>query len=107
MPGAQVRIGAVAHVLAQGGAGDFDLVFADPPYDLPTDAVHADLVALAAHGWLAGDALLLIERSARSAEIVWPAGFDGRPARRYGETRIESAVYLGVTRAGSHEPASV
>ncbi|MGW0182665.1 16S rRNA (guanine(966)-N(2))-methyltransferase RsmD [Nocardia sp. NPDC003345] len=107
LPGAQVRAGPVTQVLAHGGAGAFDLVFADPPYDLPTDAVRADLVALAAHGWLAADALLLIERSARSAEIAWPAGFEAGRARRYGETRIESAVYPGGEPAGSGEPASV
>ncbi|MEU1982390.1 16S rRNA (guanine(966)-N(2))-methyltransferase RsmD [Nocardia sp. NPDC019395] len=104
---AQVRIGAVAQVLAHGGAGAFDLVFADPPYDLPTAAVEGDIRALAANGWLAEDALLLVERSVRSAEIGWPAEFAGRAAKRYGETRIESAVYSGVTSAGSARPASV
>ncbi|NKY59547.1 16S rRNA (guanine(966)-N(2))-methyltransferase RsmD [Nocardia flavorosea] len=104
---AQVRVGAVAQVLAQAGAGVFDLVFADPPYDLPTAAVEADIGALAAHGWLAGDALLLVERSIRSAEIAWPAGFAGRAPKRYGETRIESAVYLGTGAVDSAVPASV
>ncbi|MCX0271969.1 16S rRNA (guanine(966)-N(2))-methyltransferase RsmD [Nocardia zapadnayensis] len=105
--GAQLRIGTVTQVLAHSGAGAFDLVFADPPYELPTVAVEGDLTALAAHGWLAEDALLLVERSARSAEIAWPAGFEGRAARRYGETRIESAVYVGATPADPGEPASV
>ena len=105
--GAQVRVGTVRQVLGHGGAGAYDLVFADPPYDLPTDAVHADLTALAAHGWLSDEALLLVERSARSTEIDWPAGFAGRAARRYGETRIESAVYLGADPAGPPQPASV
>lgn len=104
---AQVRIGAVAQVLGHGAADAYDLVFADPPYDLPTAAVQADLTALAAHGWLSEDALLLVERSARSAEIDWPAGFEARSARRYGETRIESAVYLGAARVEPGEPASV
>ncbi|MFI5718269.1 16S rRNA (guanine(966)-N(2))-methyltransferase RsmD [Nocardia sp. NPDC051750] len=104
---AQLRVGAVTQVLAQGGAGAFDLVFADPPYDLPTASVEGDLRALAAHDWLAEDALLLIERSARSAEIEWPAGFAGRAAKRYGETRIESAVYSGVAVVSHTSPASV
>ncbi|WP_280416392.1 16S rRNA (guanine(966)-N(2))-methyltransferase RsmD [Nocardia carnea] len=104
---AQVRVGAVAQVLTQAGAGDFDLVFADPPYDLPTAAVEADIGALAAHGWLAEDALLLVERSIRSAEMTWPAGFARRAPKRYGETRIESAVYVGTGAADSAVPASV
>ncbi|WP_280489376.1 16S rRNA (guanine(966)-N(2))-methyltransferase RsmD [Nocardia carnea] len=104
---AQVRVGAVAQVLAQAGAGDFDLVFADPPYDLPTPAVEGDIGELAAHGWLAEEALLLVERSVRSAEIAWPAGFAGRAPKRYGETRIESAVYVGAGAVDSAPPASV
>lgn len=104
---AQVRVGAVTQVLAQAGAGVFDLVFADPPYDLPTAAVEGDIGALAAHGWLAEDALLLVERSIRSAEIAWPAGFAGRAPKRYGETRIESAVYIGTGAVDSAVPASV
>lgn len=104
---AQVRVGAVAQVLAQAATGEFDLVFADPPYDLPTAAVEADLGALAAHGWLAEDALLLVERSARSAEISWPAGFAGRAPKRYGETRIESAVYVGADAVDPAVSASV
>ncbi|MBF6348935.1 16S rRNA (guanine(966)-N(2))-methyltransferase RsmD [Nocardia flavorosea] len=104
---AQVRVGAVAQVLAQPGAGDFDLVFADPPYDLPTPAVEADIGALAAHGWLAEDALLLVERSVRSAEIAWPSGFAARAPKRYGETRIESAVYVGAAAVDRAAPASV
>lgn len=104
---AQVRVGAVAQVLAQAGAGEFDLVFADPPYDLATAAVEGDIGALAAHGWLAADALLLVERSARSAEITWPPGFAGRAAKRYGETRIESARYVGAGAVEGTAPASV
>ncbi|WP_280402100.1 16S rRNA (guanine(966)-N(2))-methyltransferase RsmD [Nocardia carnea] len=107
LPAAQVRVGAVAQVLAQAGAGEFDLVFADPPYELPTAAVEGDIGALAAHGWLAEDALLLVERSARSAEIGWPPGFAARAAKRYGETRIESAVYIGAGAVGPATPASV
>lgn len=104
---AQVRVGVVAQVLAQSGAGDFDLVFADPPYELPTPAVEADIGALSAHRWLAEDALLLVERSARSAEIAWPAGFAERAPKRYGETRIESAVYVGADAVDRATPASV
>ncbi|WP_459547277.1 16S rRNA (guanine(966)-N(2))-methyltransferase RsmD [Nocardia sp. X0981] len=107
LTGAQVRIGSVAQVLAHGGAGTFDLVFADPPYDLPTGAVHADLTALVEHGWLAPEALLLVERSVRSAEIAWPPGLAGRAARRYGETRVESAVYTGAIGGNPGAPASV
>lgn len=106
LSGARVRIGAVAQVLASGGAGEFDLVFSDPPYDLPTAAVIADLIALAETGWLAPEALVVVERSDRSEELTWPAGFLARRARRYGETRIEMAEYER-SESGAASPASV
>ncbi|MFI9509972.1 16S rRNA (guanine(966)-N(2))-methyltransferase RsmD [Nocardia sp. NPDC052566] len=93
LPGAELRLGAVATVLGLGGAGEFDVVFSDPPYDVTTDAVITDLTLLAAHGWLAPDALVVVERSIRSAEIVWPAGYLAAKPRKYGETRIELAEF--------------
>lgn len=92
LPGAELRAGSVAAVLATPPADPFDLVFADPPYDLGVAAVEADLAALA-HGWLAPEALVVVERSARGAEIGWPAGFHAEKPRRYGETRLELAEF--------------
>jgi 16S rRNA (guanine966-N2)-methyltransferase len=93
LPGAELRIGSVASVLAGGSAGNYDVVFSDPPYDVDTAAVTADLRALAERGWLAPDALVVVERSIRSPEIVWPAGYIPAKARKYGETRIEVAEF--------------
>ncbi|WP_040797469.1 16S rRNA (guanine(966)-N(2))-methyltransferase RsmD [Nocardia higoensis] len=93
LAGAELRVGSVGAVLAQGGAGAFDLVFADPPYELGTDVLAAEVAELAARGWLADGALVVIERSARSPEIAWPAGFVPAGRRRYGETRLESAEF--------------
>jgi 16S rRNA (guanine966-N2)-methyltransferase len=66
----------------------FDLVFSDPPYELPDAAVQADLVSLVEHGWLAPQADVVVERSVRSAELLWPAGLDLVCVRRYGETSL-------------------
>ncbi|MGW4365160.1 16S rRNA (guanine(966)-N(2))-methyltransferase RsmD [Nocardia takedensis] len=93
LPGADLRVGQVATVLAQGTTAEFDVVFADPPYDLDTASVEADLVALVRHGWLSEDAMVIVERSARSPEISWPAGFTAAKPRRYGETRLEIADF--------------
>lgn len=93
LPGAQLRAGPVSAVLASGGAGEFDLVFSDPPYELDTAAVTADLRALAEHGWLSADALVIVERSIRSPEIEWPPGYLAAKPRKYGETRIELAEF--------------
>jgi 16S rRNA (guanine966-N2)-methyltransferase len=91
-PAADVRQRSVAAVLAEGAATPYDLVFSDPPYPLEDDAVAADLALLVAHGWLAGDALVVVERSARSPEPAWPAGVTALPGKRgrrkYGETTL-------------------
>lgn len=93
LPGAELRLGAVAAVLEHGGAGEFDLVFSDPPYDVDTATVNADLRALSKNGWLAPDALVIVERSIRTPEIDWPAGYLAAKPRKYGETRIELAEF--------------
>ena len=65
----------------------FDLVLADPPYDTD-DAAVADLVtALLAPGWLAPDALVVVERSARH-EIDVPEGLENRWQRTFGDTLV-------------------
>ncbi|WP_166140314.1 16S rRNA (guanine(966)-N(2))-methyltransferase RsmD [Nocardioides ochotonae] len=84
---AQVLTSAVATVLARPPAGEpYDVVFADPPYPLSDEAVAADLRALVEHHWLAPDALVVVERSVRSPEPVWPAGLEPHRRRAYGET---------------------
>ncbi|NPC95576.1 16S rRNA (guanine(966)-N(2))-methyltransferase RsmD [Nocardioides sp. zg-DK7169] len=83
---AQVVTGAVASVLARPPAAAYDVVFADPPYPLSDEAVADDLRALVAHGWLAPDALVVVERSARSPEPAWPEGLEPHRRRAYGET---------------------
>ncbi len=90
LPGATVRRGTVATVLAAGGA-PVDLVFADPPYDVATPEVEAVLAALDRGGWLAPGAVVVVERPVQAAELTWPSGWTARPARRYGDTRIEAA----------------
>ncbi|MFD0364552.1 16S rRNA (guanine(966)-N(2))-methyltransferase RsmD [Nocardia sp. GCM10030253] len=101
LPGAELRVGAVAAVLAQAGAGGYDLVLADPPYDVDTAAVTDDVRVLADRGWLTPGALVAVERSIRSPEIAWPAAYVPAKVRKYGETRIELAEFVG------ESPASV
>lgn len=72
-------------------AGPFDLVLSDPPYDLPEDALAADLHALAEAGRLRPEAVVVVERSTRSPEPAWPPGRSGLvrfAERAYGETRV-------------------
>ena len=73
----------------------YDIVFADPPYATPDSDVAAMLGALAANGWLAAGALVVVERASRSgpprpkaqadSTLRWPAGYQPARARKYGE----------------------
>lgn len=68
----------------------FDVVWADPPYDLP----EADLAAVLAglDGWLAPRGLVVVERARRAAVPSWPATMADRWKRDYGETALHFAM---------------
>ncbi len=89
LPGAEVVAGRVERVVSRPtGSAAYDLLFADPPYALTDDDLRAVLTAAADNGWLAADALLVVERATRGAEWRWPAGVDALRARRYGEATL-------------------
>lgn len=85
---ANVVAAPVATTLQTPPAAPYDVVFLDPPYPLPDAAVGADLAQLATGGWLVPGALVVVERSSRSAEPAWPDGFGEVRSRRYGETTL-------------------
>lgn len=89
--GATVRRGTVAAVLAAGADRAFDIVFADPPYDIDTGEVAAMLTALTSDGWTASGSIAAVERPAVRPELVWPDGWQPWQTRRYGDTRLELA----------------
>ena len=93
--GALVRCGAVSTVLAGGSGRAADLVFADPPYEVPAGEVEAQLAALASGGWLADGAVAVIERSTAGPVLAWPQGWELWRERRYGDTRLEMAQWQG------------
>jgi 16S rRNA (guanine966-N2)-methyltransferase len=88
VPGVVVRRATVRQVLAAPPEDRQTLVFLDPPYDLSEEDLAADLHALAQQQWLAEDALVVVERSARSPEPTWPDRMEAEGERRYGETRV-------------------
>ena len=61
----------------------YDLVFLDPPYGKSLG--EKALIALAAGGWLAPDALIVWEEK---APMPAPDGFTLRDHRRYGDTHV-------------------
>jgi 16S rRNA (guanine966-N2)-methyltransferase len=95
----EVVAGSVGRHLAHQPRTPYDVVFADPPYPLPTATVQDDLVALHEHGWLTPGAVVVVERSSRSEGVAWPAGYEPLRERRYGET----VLWYG--RAASVPPA--
>lgn len=85
---ARLAAAPVRRVLAEPPAEPYHLVVADPPYDLSRDALADVLAALVAGGWLAEEAVLVLERSTRSGPPRWADGLTEIRSRRYGETTL-------------------
>lgn len=83
---ADVVCAAVPSMLSHPPTAPYDVVYTDPPYPLEDDAVEEDLGLLHRNGWLVPGALVVVERSVRSASPTWPDGFTDTRQRRYGET---------------------
>jgi 16S rRNA (guanine966-N2)-methyltransferase len=82
-----VRTGRVDRVLADRPAQPYDLIFLDPPYELPAAQLGALLADLVANGWV-DDGLVVVERSRRDAELAWPRPLQEGWRRDYGETTL-------------------
>ncbi|HLP22459.1 MAG TPA: 16S rRNA (guanine(966)-N(2))-methyltransferase RsmD [Microbacteriaceae bacterium] len=84
----QVRVveANVDSYLARAEAESVDLVFIDPPYELPNADLERTLSALAPA--CLPDALVIVERSSRSAELEWPEAFEVLSHKKYGETEL-------------------
>ncbi len=87
--GARVVVGPVERFLAGPPPAEapFALVCCDPPYETPDAVVAATLGWLAAPGWLAAGALVVVERPVGS-HLEAPAAWEPRFARTYGDTLV-------------------
>ncbi len=94
LPGAILRRGPVAAVLAAGATAPVDLVLADPPYGVDASEVEDLLAALAAYGWVREGSVVVVERAAAGPALSWPGGWDPWQQRVYGDTRLELAERL-------------
>ena len=86
-PGAALR-GDVQHRDEQAeeqGRG-FGVVFIDPPYEVTNDDVSENLADLLPI--LTEDATIVVERSSRSPEPTWPAGYAMFERKDYGDTSV-------------------
>jgi 16S rRNA (guanine966-N2)-methyltransferase len=88
LPGARVVAGSVPTVVGGAPPARFDLVLADPPYAVPAEEVRGVLTALVTGGWLAPDAVVVVERSSRDEPFAWPTPLTGIRDRRYGEALL-------------------
>jgi 16S rRNA (guanine966-N2)-methyltransferase len=68
--------------------GPFDLVLLDPPYALPSGDVSTVLAALAAPGWLADGATIVVERPKGKEPVTLPPGWQIEKERPYGDTLL-------------------
>lgn len=87
LPGATVAVAPVERVLAEPPDAPYDLVLADPPYAMVDPELSGVLRSLT-QGWLAPDAVVVVERDRRGAPVTWPDGITGSRERRYGETML-------------------
>ena len=78
---------AKAETFAAAPGRRFDLVFLDPPYDVPTDTVESLLAGIAEHA-VADRGLVVVERSARYRAPAWPSSFTDTWEKNYGETTL-------------------
>ncbi len=91
---------SVEQVLRKSPDHPFDIVFADPPYELDTPAVSALIELLVVNAWADRDSLIVVERSRRSPKLVWPEVAAKRWSRAYGET----ILWFGALEEESGEP---
>lgn len=84
-PRIQVVTGAVQAFLESGGPA-FDVVFLDPPYDLGEPELSRALAVLALR--LTPNATVLVERSSRSPQPLFPPEIALDREKRYGETTL-------------------
>lgn len=75
-----------------GRATAFDVIWADPPYAMPTDQLDALLADLFDRGWVAERGLVVVERSRRDPAPSWPVEVRDPWRRDYGETSVHLAM---------------
>ena len=81
-------VGRIPSALATPPRRPYDVVFADPPYELPESEVAELLRTLVTGQWLASDAVVVLERSTRSPEPSRVEGVTPQRGRRYGESML-------------------
>ncbi|MEI8082102.1 MAG: 16S rRNA (guanine(966)-N(2))-methyltransferase RsmD, partial [Actinomycetes bacterium] len=83
----------VARWLARAGPTPYDVVFVDPPYEMPDGEVGEVLVVLGQRGWIVDGGIVVLERSAHGTQAQIPSGFEVLRERRFGDTIVRIIVW--------------
>jgi 16S rRNA (guanine966-N2)-methyltransferase len=91
--GGTVRHAKAETLVAEPGGEPFDLVLADPPYNLAENRIAMLLTGLAGGGWIAEGGLLVLERALRDGDPEWPVAYTPLRTKRYGDTALHWAEF--------------
>ena len=95
LPGAMLlRCPVESFLLAATAEPPYLVVYADPPYALDELSLRGVLDNLADSRWLAPDAVVVVERSARGPDLDWPSVIEPIKQKRY----CESVLWYGRRR---------
>lgn len=92
-PAVRVARAKVATLLAGEADGRYEVVLADPPYEVDTERLRTVLELLATHGWTDQGTVVVVERGAQSGELPWPQPWTSLHTKRYGDTALHWAVH--------------
>ncbi|MDQ1689575.1 MAG: rRNA (guanine966-N2)-methyltransferase [Frankiaceae bacterium] len=82
---------AVERMASAPALTPYDVVFADPPYSMEAPQLSGVLANLLLNGWIADDAVVVVERPSRERGWSWPEGFEERRTREYGAAVLRYA----------------
>lgn len=66
----------------------YDIVFLDPPYELPNNEIEKNLSSLMSNKYLKPSTVIAIERDSKSRPLTWPTGLSEVKERKYGAATI-------------------
>ena len=69
----------------------YDIIFMDPPYEVPNSQIEKLLNFIAINKFLKPHGVIAIERESRGKEFTWPAPFTMSKVRAYGQ----GSIYYG------------
>ena len=81
------RANVATLVASPPSGGPFDVLFADPPYEYEDASLSTDIAAALASGWLRPGAIVVVERSNRSAS-PFPVDVREVQQRTYGDSAL-------------------